>query len=128
MNDDFTKSALNSTFSDGYVNGEASTFGMFYVGIDTIPPSIFNNGLMSGADLTDRKEFRIRIYDELSGIKSYEPSIDGKWALFGYDQKNNVLIYRFDQERISKGTMHNLLLKVTDNKDNISEFRSSFVW
>ena len=95
---------------------------IIYVGIDTIAPEITANGLVQGANLTGRKEIRIRITDDLSGINYYEPSIDGKWALFEYDQKNNVLIYKFDAERITSGTKHNLSLKVADNKDNISYF------
>ena len=128
LSDDFNKSALNSTFTEGYVNADALSFGMFYVGIDTIPPEIFANGLSSESDLTGRSELRLRIVDELSGIKAYEPMIDGKWALFEYDQKNNALIYRFDPKRIAKGTRHNLSLKVSDNKDNQSFFSSDFTW
>jgi hypothetical protein len=104
------------------------SFGMYYIGIDTVAPGIFANGLTSGADLTGKSQLRIRITDDLSGIKSYEPFIDGKWALFEYDQKNNVLIYNFDSERITRGSMHKLDLKVTDNRDNQSEFRCEFKW
>ena len=60
------------------------------------------NGLTNGANLTGKTGIRIKITDNFSGIKSYEPQIDGKWALFEYDQKNNLLIYRFDPERIQK--------------------------
>ena len=71
---------------------------------------------------------KIRITDNLSGIRSYEPIIDGKWALFEYDQKNSMLIYTFDPGRITRGTDHNLVLKVTDNRDNVSTFRCNFKW
>jgi hypothetical protein len=71
---------------------------------------------------------RIRITDDLSGIKSYEPFVDGKWALFEYDQKNNVLIYRFDPKRIAKNSDHLLELTVTDNKDNQSTYTGNFKW
>jgi hypothetical protein len=81
LSDDLIKSPLSSTFTEGYVTADALSFGMFYVGIDTIPPVIYANGLSSGADLTGRSELRIKITDELSGIKAYEPAIDGKWAL-----------------------------------------------
>jgi hypothetical protein len=128
MNDEFIKSALPGTFNDGYVNAEALSFGMFFVGIDTVAPDIYANGLASGADLTGRSELRIRITDDLSGIKSYEAVIDGKWALFEYDQKNSVLVYRFDPKRISKGTRHSLTLNVSDNKDNQSYFSTDFSW
>jgi hypothetical protein len=126
--DDQKKNPLNTTWSDGYLTADALCFGQFYVGIDTIPPYISDNGLVPGAILTGKNELKIRITDDLSGIKSYEPVLDGKWALFEYDQKNNVLIYRFDEKRIQRGTKHNLSLKVTDNKDNISLFTYDFTW
>jgi len=128
INNESAPGALPGTIADGFVNAEAMSFGMFYVGIDTVAPVISPNGLVSGADLTSRNEMRIRISDELSGIKSYEPLVDGKWALFEYDPKNNVLVYRFDPERITKGATHNLTLKVTDNTDNQSVFNCDFLW
>lgn len=128
LGEDQKKSALNSTWSDGYLTSEALSFGKFFVDIDTIAPDISANGLVPGANLTGKKELRIKISDDFSGIKSYEPSIDEKWALFEYDQKNNVIIYRFDEKRISPGTKHNLSLKVTDNKDNVSYFNCDFTW
>ncbi len=126
--DDQKKIALTSTWSDGFLSAEVLNFGRFYVDIDTLAPVISANGLASGVILTGKKELKIKITDELSGIKSYEPTIDGKWALFEYDQKNNLLIYYFDDHRITKGTKHNLTLKVTDNKDNTSNFNCDFTW
>ncbi|MBG0860902.1 MAG: M23 family metallopeptidase [Bacteroidales bacterium] len=122
------KSPVSSKFEDGYVTAEPLSFGMFYVGIDTIAPVISSNGLTPGADLRGRKEMRIRIRDDLSGIGSYEPVIDGKWALFEYDQKNEVLIYNFTHKRLKEGTKHTLALKVADNKGNKSEYRCDFLW
>lgn len=126
--DEQKKSSLISTWSDGYLTAEATSFGSFCVGIDTIPPVITPNGLVSGKNLTGRKEIRIKIKDDLSGIKSYEPEIDGNWALFEFDQKNDVLIYGFDEKRIKRNSEHLLKLKVSDNKDNISYFDYNFTW
>lgn len=128
MSDDFKKSALASTMTEGFVSAEALSFGMFYVGIDTVAPVISANGLVHGADLTGKSQLRLKISDDFSGIKTYEPSIDGKWALFEYDQKNDALIYKFDSKRITQGTVHNLTLKVTDNKDNQSFYNCDFTW
>ncbi len=126
--DEHENSAINSIWSEGYLTAEVLSFGRFYIGIDTVAPVISPNGLTSGAILTGKKEIKIRITDDLSGIKSYEPVIDGKWALFEYDQKNNLLTYRFDPKRIAQGTKHNFSLKVTDNKDNVSKFSCVFTW
>jgi hypothetical protein len=71
---------------------------------------------------------KIKISDDLSGIKSYEPLIDGRWTLFEYDQKNNLIICEFDPDRIPANCNHTLELKVTDNKDNQSIFKCDFKW
>ena len=128
LGDDLKKSGLNSTWSAGYLSTEVLSFGRFYIGIDTVAPVISANGLVAGVNLTGKKEIRIKITDELSGIKSYEASIDGNWSLFEYDQKNDLLIYKFDEKRITKGIKHNLSLRVTDNKDNFSIYKCSFTW
>jgi hypothetical protein len=128
IDDDRKRNAINSYWTEGYISAEVRAFGNYFVGIDTTGPEIRPNGLVQGVNLTGRKEIRIRISDDLSGINYYEPSIDGKWALFEYDQKNDVLIYKFDADRITSGTKHNLSLKVADNKDNISFFNCTFVW
>jgi hypothetical protein len=126
--DDFKKIPLTSTWNNGYLSANPTTFGTFCIGIDTISPLISSNGFSSGANLIGKTSLKIEISDELSGIKSYEPEIDGKWALFEYDQKNNLLIYNFDAKRIQKGTKHNLTLNVSDNTDNLSTYKCEFIW
>lgn len=128
LNDNMSKRPVTSTWSDGYVKADVTVFGNYYVGIDTIAPRITAQGMTKGINLAGRKEMRIRISDDFSGIKSYEPEIDGSWALFEYDPKNQVIIYKFDAERIGKGKKHLLSLKVEDNRDNIAWYDLEFIW
>jgi len=128
ITDELKRSPLSTSWVNGILLTNPNSFGTFYVGIDTVPPLISGNGLIQGANLSDKTEIRIKISDDFSGIKSYEPQIDGKWALFEYDQKNNLLIYRFDPKRITKGIKHNLSLTVSDNCSNISTLNREFVW
>jgi hypothetical protein len=128
MADDQSKIAANSYWSDGFLSADVLSFGKYFIEIDTIKPVIIPIGLTNGINLTNRKEIRFKIIDELSGIKSYEGTIDGKWVLFEYDQKIDMLIYKFDETRITKGSKHNLVLEVSDNKDNISVYKCDFTW
>lgn len=128
LNDNMSKTPVNGIFNEGYIKADVLSFGKFFLGIDTIPPSITAPALISGIDLSGRKEIRIRIKDDFSGIKSYEPEIDGKWALFEYDPKNTALIYSFDPKYLTKGTKHTLSLKVSDNRDNVSSYSCDFKW
>jgi hypothetical protein len=122
------RSPLSSVWEDGYLTAQPMVFGDFCIGIDTIPPTITPVGFAPGNNFTGRKEMRIRITDDFSGIQSYEPEIDGNWALFEYDQKTNMLIYTFDKDKIAQGSQHNLILRVTDRKDNVSIYRTTFLW
>lgn len=126
--DEHRKSTINGTWDNGYLTADVMAFGKYYVGIDTIAPVISGNGLAKDENLSGRKELRIRVTDALSGINTYEGVIDGKWALFEYDPKSDMLIYKFEYARITKGIKHNLSLKVSDYKDNTSTFSCSFIW
>ncbi|HOW08852.1 MAG TPA: M23 family metallopeptidase [Bacteroidales bacterium] len=128
LTDERKKIPLATSWDNGRLTANSGSFGNFYVGIDTIPPSIKPVGFTPGSDLRGRESLMLRIRDDLSGIKTYQPEIDGKWALFEYDQKNEILIYRFDPERIRKGTKHILNLSVTDNRDNIRTYECGFEW
>ena len=121
-------SYAGGTFSDGYINANLLSFGNFAISADTISPVISVNGLNQGADLSEKKEIRAKITDNLSGIKAYTGLIDGKWGLFEYDPKYDLLVYKFDPERITKGTNHKLYLRVTDNRDNSSVYNCDFKW
>jgi hypothetical protein len=128
LNDNISKKPYASKWSEGFLKADVFSFGNFYVGIDTVSPTISSALFNPGANLTGRREAKIKITDDFSGIKSYEPTIDGKWALFEYDPKTEALIYRFDEKRIAKGTKHNLSLKVTDNVNNTSYYSCDFTW
>ncbi len=122
------KIPYKTVWNNGTLSASPNSFGSFFVGIDSIAPVITAQGFSCGANLSGRSSLRIRIRDDLSGIKSYEPLIDDKWALFEYDQKNEVLIYKFDSSRITKGTKHSLKLMVTDNVENTEVFSCDFTW
>jgi hypothetical protein len=116
------------TFSNGYITADLMSFGNFAISIDTIPPVISSNTVFQGSDLSGKNEIRVRITDNLSGIKSFTGIIDGKWSLFEYDPRYDLLVYKFDPDRITKGTKHILNLRVTDNKDNTGVFDCEFTW
>ncbi len=121
-------SYVGGEWSGEFLEVDTRSFGKFSIGIDTIPPVINTNGFKSGIDITGRRELRFIISDDFSGIKNYEAFIDGKWALFEYDAKNNLITHRLDSGRTTKGSDHTLLIRVTDNRNNVSEFSADFRW
>lgn len=104
---------------------EVRTFGSYAVMTDTIPPKIVSLSINDNT-LTEQNKIRFTISDNLAGIKKYEGFIDDNWVLFEFDAKNNLLFHIFDEEVTEMGKKHNIVLKVTDNVDNISTYEATF--
>ncbi len=123
-----SRSYVGGNWQDGTVVGASRVFGNFAVGVDTVPPRITPINIKKGADMRGVKNIRFKIKDDFSGIDTYNGWIDGQWALFEYDAKNDLIFYDFDPDKLTKNTKHILDLKVTDNKGNASEYRTDFTW
>ena len=121
-------SSVGGAYSDGVVRASPGFFGVFAIGVDTVPPRITPVNIKNGANMKGVKNIRFTIRDDFSGVSSYNGWINGQWALFEYDAKNNLLYYNFDADRLTPNTQHALELKVTDGKGNTAEYRANFTW
>jgi len=114
-------------YREGAVVAKLRSFGTYGVALDTIAPEIIPRGYRL-RDYTTRMELRFTIRDDLSGIGKYEGYIDNHWVLFEYDPKNELLLYRFDETRISRDSVHELELYVSDQKGNSQLYHTTFDW
>jgi hypothetical protein len=112
--------------ADGFLYCEVAEFGRYCLAIDTVPPTI--NLVGKSNNFTGKNKISLTIKDNLSGIDNYAGYIDGNWALFDYDAKNNLLTYIFDASKIKKGRTHKLKVSLTDNCKNSTTFTSDFKW
>ncbi len=117
-------SSCGGTWSEGYVKARVRKFGDYYVAVDTTTPRIRPLNISDNSHLQNRTSIRIKITDDLSGIKSYRATVDGNWLLMEYDYKKNLLLYKFD-EKVSKG-VHNFKLVVNDDVGNTAEILLKF--
>ncbi|HEY3430216.1 MAG TPA: M23 family metallopeptidase [Cyclobacteriaceae bacterium] len=94
---------------NGNMNFVTREFGRFMILRDTIPPAI-------RFIYANSQAVRFKIQDDLSGIASYEATINGKWLLLNYDAKSDAIM----SERQSKNELlsGDLVLTVTDNAGN----------
>ncbi len=114
------------TYINGFIAGKCKCFGKFAVTVDTLPPKIkLKNTGIKNNDFSDKKSISFIITDNLSGIKSYEAVIDGKFILFEYDKKNDKITYKFDNH-ITFNKQHKLKITVIDKKNNKSVFKFTF--
>lgn len=112
-------------FENGFVKTTPKTFGTFYIAVDTIAPRIIPLNISEGKNMASISKMIFKISDNLSGIKSFNGFIDGKWVLMEFDAKSATLWHSFD-ERTTVGK-HIFELIVSDTKDNIQKFNISFL-
>ena len=111
-------------FENGYVKATPKNFGSFYIATDTLAPRIVPVNIAEGKNMAGLSKIFFRISDNLSGIKSFNGYIDGKWALMEFDTKTATLWHSFD-ERTASGK-HTLELVVADMKENTRKYTVTF--
>jgi hypothetical protein len=78
-----------------------------------------------GKNVSRQASLMLKISDNLSGIKSYRGTINGKWILMDFDAKRNLLTYQID-EHMPKGKS-NFQLVVTDAVGNKTNYDVSLI-
>jgi murein DD-endopeptidase MepM/ murein hydrolase activator NlpD len=117
-------SSQGGGFENGYVKATPKNFGSFYIAIDTLAPRIVPVNIAEGKSMSGLSKIFFKISDNLSGIKSFNGYIDGKWALMEFDTKTATLWHSFD-ERTTSGK-HTLELVVVDMKENSRKYTVTF--
>lgn len=111
-------------YADGFVKATPRNFGSFYISVDTVPPVIAALNISDGKNMREISKMRFKIRDNLSGIKSFNGYIDGRWVLMEFDLKTATIWHSFDT---STGPgKHKLELTVVDMKDNSRTLELNF--
>jgi len=112
-------------WDDGVLKASLRSFGDFVILMDTLPPEINSVNISSGIIKSDRKTVKVKISDDLSGIKRFRATLNGEWVLMEYDAKKSLLIYNID-ERLLKGN-NQFRVEVSDQRDNKAVFEKLLV-
>ncbi len=113
-------------YKDGWMIAEINKFGTYAVQVDTVPPTILPLDITNKTTLVKPDRISFEIKDDLAGIQDYEGLIDGLWALFEYDAKNNLITHYFDESRFEFNKQHQFKLTVTDKRGNSSVYEATF--
>ena len=92
---------------------------------DGKPPKIKSDKHIGGKWISNLNELKFMISDELSGIKSYDGYLNGKWILLEYEPKTKKLIHRFSDGIVDEGK-NDLKVVITDNVGNSTIFETQF--
>lgn len=111
--------------SNNSISTKTKSMGRFGIAIDTTPPTVTPANFKADQWLSNFKYLKIKIADNLSGIKSYRATINGKFILTEYEYKQKMLTYDF-ADLTFEGSQHNLEVVVTDNAGNSTTFKTTF--
>ena len=99
--------------------------GHYTLGIDDENPKIKAINFKNGSWISNYRYLKIKISDQISGIKNYRATINGQWILMEYDTKTQTLTHDFN-DKIITDTKNNLKIIVTDNVGNSTTFETTF--
>ncbi|MES2747911.1 MAG: M23 family metallopeptidase [Bacteroidota bacterium] len=101
------------------------TLGQFTLVKDVIAPKISIAKPIQDKWITGQKSINVTISDDLSGIKTYNGYLNGKWVLFEYESKLRRLTHTLVDTLLVEGK-NNLKVVVTDNVGNSTIFETQF--
>ncbi len=110
---------------EGTFTTRTRNLGTYTLAQDTVPPLIRPKNFKTKQWLTNYRYLSLIIADNLSGIATYEATLNGEWILMEYEPKNRTLTYNFDDKILDK-KQYELRVVVTDNVGNSTTFTSSF--
>lgn len=101
------------------------TLGRYQLMKDITCPKISITKEINGKWISEQKDLKFIISDDLSGIKTYNGYLNGKWILLEYESKTKTLKHSFLDGIVDEGK-NDLKLIVTDNVGNSTIFETQF--
>lgn len=113
--------ATGGSWDGGYLTVKIRDFGNYTVVADTLKPTITPVNIQNGKNITAQSSIRITIKDDLAGIESYRPTMNGEWILMEWDPKNNLLVYQIDEMTKKGKNLFRLSVKDTRGNERVYE-------
>ena len=116
--------AKGGKWRNNYLNITTKKLGAYAIMLDTKPPKITPINIYDNKVMSKNSAIVVKIEDNLSGVKSYRGTIDGKWVKMKFEAKKAKLFYTFD--KLSTGK-HLFELTLIDGVGNTTTVKYSFV-
>jgi len=105
------------------------TLGKYKLASDTKKPTIQLKNFKNGQWITSYRFLKVKIKDDLTGVKSYKAYIDGQWILMEYEPKKGLLTYDFNDFKyraLPKKAKHKIKIVVSDYVNNTNTYIATF--
>lgn len=118
-------SYVYSTRKGNKLTAKSKTLGQYILATDTEKPKIKPVNFDDGKWLSKFRYLKVKLSDDLSGIRNYRATVNGKWVLMEYNPKKQILTYDFN-DNVVTDTKNNLKIIVTDYVGNSATFEATF--
>jgi hypothetical protein len=115
----------STTKKGNIISTRTKNLGTYTLASDIENPKIKPINFQENKWLSKYRYLKVKLSDNLSGIKNYRATINNKWILMEYDAKKGQLVYDFNDNVITE-TKNNLKIIVTDNVGNSTTFETIF--
>jgi murein DD-endopeptidase MepM/ murein hydrolase activator NlpD len=116
---------LNTKRNGATLSTKTKYLGQFKLAKDITDPKIVMQKWAKGKSISNQKNVSVYISDDLSGVKSYNGYLNGKWILMEYEPKLHRLTHNFTDGIVTQGT-NELKVIVVDNVGNSATFETQF--
>ena len=118
---------INSKRDDSYIYAKTSSLGKYIISRDTVKPDIRPINFKQNSNISNRSSIRLRLKDDISGIKSYNAFLNGKWALFEYEPKLNLIFHNISDKIINEGE-NILIINYQDGVGNKGVYKTTIYY
>lgn len=110
-------SYISSKKNKSYIYANTSSLGEYIISKDTLKPDIKAVNFKNNSNIKVKNTLKLRLKDDLSGIKNYSSYFNGNWALFEYEPKSNMIFHNLSDGIIKDGE-NELIIKYEDGVGN----------
>ena len=110
-------SYISSKKNKSYIYANTSSLGEYIISKDTLKPDIKPINFKNNSNIKVKNTLKLRLKDDLSGIKNYSSYFNGNWALFEYEPKSNMIFHNLSDGIIKDGE-NKLVIKYEDGVGN----------
>ena len=118
---------INSKRDDSYIYAKTSSLGKYIISRDTVKPDIRPINFKQNSNISNKSSIRLRLKDDISGIKSYNAFLNGKWALFEYEPKLNLIFHNISDKIINEGE-NILIINYQDGVGNKGVYKATIYY
>lgn len=114
--------ACDTKWDGQYLKAKTKSFGKYYIKLDEEKPKISPGSFKRGGTYNAKSSFNFKVQDNLSGIKSYNARLNGRWSVVNLD-KNRFIFSDFKNAIKGKNT---IIIAAEDKAGNFVEYETYF--